>query len=437
LNPPPLNIDLSKAGGATQLPWLNWISQLNSYARTIGQSGTTAQRPASGNFIGQTFFDTTLGTMVAVASLNPTTWVALGGSGGGTVTGIGSTTLTIGGTATVPTVNLSGTQVANIAAGGTALQSVAVANSITGTGVAGTPIQLSGDAASPGNSYYYGTNNVGTKGFFTLPSVPVSANPSAKVGLSAVNGVAATFMTSDSAPQLDVSISPTWTGIHTFQPSGAGVAISIVMSTAANGLIVEGFGTTPSALFKAGAGGHPALVGLVDGQTGTRQWTLSAGRTAVGQFDVWDETAGVSRLSIDTSGNISGYGATAAALVSMTPDTGSFTATLTGCTTSPTATCVWVKFGNLVCLTLGAVSATSNSTTTTLTGLPALLQAARQQNLSINFAEDNTAATNATVSITNSGTINLYKGASTSGTSWTAAGTKGLTANNTVTYLIN
>lgn len=43
-----------------------------------------------------------------------------------------------------------------------------------------------------------------------------SANPSASVGLSAVNGTATTFMTSDSAPALDVSISPTWTGTHTF-----------------------------------------------------------------------------------------------------------------------------------------------------------------------------------------------------------------------------
>lgn len=43
-----------------------------------------------------------------------------------------------------------------------------------------------------------------------------AANPTASVGLAAVNGSATTFMRSDAAPALDVSISPTWTGTHTF-----------------------------------------------------------------------------------------------------------------------------------------------------------------------------------------------------------------------------
>lgn len=42
------------------------------------------------------------------------------------------------------------------------------------------------------------------------------ANPTASVGLAAVNGAATTFLRSDGAPKLDVSISPTWTGDHTF-----------------------------------------------------------------------------------------------------------------------------------------------------------------------------------------------------------------------------
>jgi hypothetical protein len=42
------------------------------------------------------------------------------------------------------------------------------------------------------------------------------ANPSANVGLSAVNGSAATAMRSDGAPALDQGIAPTWTGLHTF-----------------------------------------------------------------------------------------------------------------------------------------------------------------------------------------------------------------------------
>ena len=43
-----------------------------------------------------------------------------------------------------------------------------------------------------------------------------SANPSATIGLTAVNGSAGTFMTSDSAPPLSQAITPTWTNLHTF-----------------------------------------------------------------------------------------------------------------------------------------------------------------------------------------------------------------------------
>lgn len=129
------------------------------------------------------------------------------------VTSIGSTSLTIGGTASVPTVNLSSTQITNIGLGGTALQTASVIDSITGAGTVGSPLQLSGDAASPGNSFYYGTNAAGTKGWY---SSEAGANPSASVGLSAVNGSAATWMRSDGAPALSQAITPIWTGKQTF-----------------------------------------------------------------------------------------------------------------------------------------------------------------------------------------------------------------------------
>lgn len=50
-----------------------------------------------------------------------------------------------------------------------------------------------------------------------ISSVSASgANPSASVGLTTVNGTATTFMRSDAAPSLSQSISPTWTGSHSF-----------------------------------------------------------------------------------------------------------------------------------------------------------------------------------------------------------------------------
>ena len=46
--------------------------------------------------------------------------------------------------------------------------------------------------------------------------LPVGANPTATIGLSAVNGVAATFLRSDGASALSQAIVPTWTGAHAF-----------------------------------------------------------------------------------------------------------------------------------------------------------------------------------------------------------------------------
>lgn len=62
-------------------------------------------------------------------------------------------------------------------------------------------------------------------GNFAAPAYPVGANPTASVGLAAVNGTATTFMRSDGAPALDQTISPTWSGKHLFTgDTGIGIA---------------------------------------------------------------------------------------------------------------------------------------------------------------------------------------------------------------------
>lgn len=53
----------------------------------------------------------------------------------------------------------------------------------------------------------------------TFAAAVVGANPSASVGLTAVNGSASTFLRSDGAPALSQAIAPTWTGVHTFTPA--------------------------------------------------------------------------------------------------------------------------------------------------------------------------------------------------------------------------
>ena len=90
--------------------------------------------------------------------------------------------------------------------------------------VAGTPTGVPGVAWTGHVPIIYdGSNNrlyAYNSGWQNLSASAASgANPSASVGLTAVNGAAATFMRSDGAPALDVSIAPTWTGVHTFDGS--------------------------------------------------------------------------------------------------------------------------------------------------------------------------------------------------------------------------
>ena len=67
-------------------------------------------------------------------------------------------------------------------------------------------------------SQFLQTDGGGITSWATV-TVPTGDNPSASVGLSAVNGAATTFMRSDGAPALNQAIVPTWTGAHIFSGS--------------------------------------------------------------------------------------------------------------------------------------------------------------------------------------------------------------------------
>ena len=71
---------------------------------------------------------------------------------------------------------------------------------------------------APGTSgYVLQTNGASANpSWAAVASGAAGANPSASVGLTAVNGSATTFLRSDGAPALSQAIVPTWTGLHTF-----------------------------------------------------------------------------------------------------------------------------------------------------------------------------------------------------------------------------
>jgi hypothetical protein len=120
---------------------------------------------------------------------------------------------------------------------------------------------------------------------------------------------------------------------------------------------------------------------------------------------------------------------------------GSFTATLTGCTTSPTATAYYAKAGNVVVIYIPTVTATSNAATCTLTGAPAAIFPTRTQWVAVpdGMMIDNGAVVQASAS--KGCYIQVGTGAlvtfGISGGSWTSSGTKGINNPHTITYLLN
>lgn len=101
---------------------------------------------------------------------------------------------------------------------------------------------------------------------------------------------------------------------------------------------------------------------------------------------------------------------------------GTFTGTLTGCTTAPTNTFRYVKVGNIVTLVCnGGWNATSNAITKTITGLPAAITPVSTVGYIAVSVSDNGGANTFALALPNvDNTIILYKDAS--GNSWTASG---------------
>jgi len=100
----------------------------------------------------------------------------------------------------------------------------------TGVIDAGTGFTVGAAAATTGNVLRgNGTNFVSAQlAYSDLSGTPAGANPSASVGLSAVNGSSSNYMRADGAPALSQAIAPTWTAQHIF-----GEASSITSGTSA------------------------------------------------------------------------------------------------------------------------------------------------------------------------------------------------------------
>lgn len=86
----------------------------------------------------------------------------------------------------------------------------------------------------------------------TLTAATINANPSGLIGMTAVNGTAATPLRSDGRHAIDPAIAPTWTGVHTFTNAGSGAVVqhdtgSLLFKNTA-GTVVGQIGTVKSIL---------------------------------------------------------------------------------------------------------------------------------------------------------------------------------------------
>lgn len=128
---------------------------------------------------------------------------------------------------------------------------------------------------------------------------------------------------------------------------------------------------------------------------------------------------------------------------------GTFTATLNGCTTSPTVTMNYSIVGNVCTLVVagfGNLLGTSNNVGTTITGLPSAAQPASTQSLCYCILEDSgTAQMGSATVVSGSGSIQLFLWKAVGGSSpiaieqqnFASTGTKGLQTGWTITYSLS
>lgn len=270
------------------------------------------------------------------------------------------------------------------------------------------------------------------------------------------------------APSISFS-ADTDTGIY--RPSGnninfsTGGSVALQLDTAA-AYFRDGAVGTPgitfisdidTGLFRAGAndlrfsiGGVQSLtmnsttIALAPGGTTTIASTAAVTDLNVGQFRVPDGSAALPTLTFFNDPDTGFYRDTAnqiaIALAGVTAGQiaqGSFTLTGTGFTAGVTATARYQRIGNHVMMQVDAFSGTSNATTFTGTGVPAIIQAATATGpLAIAACADNSGIINDCSALISAGSGTITFQRATGAAGWTSANTKGWALGFTLSWKI-
>jgi hypothetical protein len=78
--PKPADAAIVRDGRFLSTPWESWFQSMYDVTRPLGNNGTTANRPTTNLYVGQDYFDTTLGFKITIKSLGPTVWVRYDGT---------------------------------------------------------------------------------------------------------------------------------------------------------------------------------------------------------------------------------------------------------------------------------------------------------------------------------------------------------------------
>jgi hypothetical protein len=305
-------------------------------------------------------------------------------------TNTGDQTITLTGNVTGSGTGSFAATIANNAVTYTKMQAVSTTSRLLGSSSTTTPVQEI--TLGTGLSMAGTTINAAASTF---------SNPSATIGLTAINGSASTAMRSDAAPALSQAIVPTWTGAHTWSALGtfnlglsaSGATVDLNNNSNFNTNINTGSSGTVSIGSTTGAASITQRVGTgnfsLDG-VGASTYTI-APSTTTGTIAVGG-TAQTGTITVGSS--------TAAQTLNLGTGSGASTINIG---TGATAVTINIATGDAA----GTIKIGDNTGTTSSS---VQIGGATTINGAINLCIDNSVAGNDTYTATNTNITNLVTG---------------------------
>jgi hypothetical protein len=374
----PLQTAVDNNGKTMSTEWRPWFQTVSTAVNSLYQYGTTAQRPTINLYLGQLYFDQTLGTMVMLTNLSPVTWTPfavistftpdafLYSNSGGAITATAAATngqLLIGSTGNVPVAaTLTGTANEVLVSNGSGTITLSTPQPINTTSSV-TFANITDSALTP-NSFIYPTTAglfastaAATNGQLLIGStgnVPVAATLTAGSGISIANAAGSITISANGS---GVVTSITGTSNEIIASSSTGnVTLSTPQAIATTSSVTFANVTSPGTV----QGSLLATTGNIQGPATGYSITTATGIGSGGAIQLFDATHGNEVAILNGGSNVAVFsptGINSAAIGATTPSTGAFTTLSANSASVVTLTNTAASGGTL---NLTAASNTSN-----------------------------------------------------------------------------